>query len=102
MANPTEPTQMMTAVPADGDAPSAPVDADALLADAARRNKVEQDLRRLGMTPDEVKRLLNADANSTDPLKRPSGAPASSPSAPGPLAPAIAPRGRAQRAASAS
>ena len=42
------------------------VDADALLADAQRRKKIEDDLRRMGLSPIEVQRLLNADSHSFD------------------------------------
>lgn len=42
------------------------VDADALLADAQRRKKIESDLRGMGLSPIEVQRLLNADSHSFD------------------------------------
>jgi tetratricopeptide (TPR) repeat protein len=51
-------------------APTMEMDADTLLADAARRRKIEQDLARMGMSPVEIRKLLDADANSADPLKQ--------------------------------
>lgn len=42
-------------------------DADALLANAQKRKQIEDDLRRMGMSPLEVQRLLNADGRSFDP-----------------------------------
>ena len=41
-------------------------DADKLLADAAKRKKIEEDLRRMGMSPLEVQKLLNADSHTFD------------------------------------
>ena len=41
-------------------------DADKLLADAAKRKKIEEDLRRMGMSPFEVQKLLNADSHTFD------------------------------------
>jgi TM2 domain-containing membrane protein YozV len=46
------------------------VNADTLLADAERRRKIEMDLARMGMSPVEIRRLLDADANSADPLRQ--------------------------------
>lgn len=40
---------------------------DILLADREKRRKVEMDLTRIGMKPDEIKRLLDANANTTAP-----------------------------------
>ena len=43
----------------------APPDAeDILRTDAERRRKLEADLARMGMSPDEVRRLMNADAHT--------------------------------------
>ena len=50
--------------PPDKPLPSPPQ--DILLADVEKRRKVEQDLARMGMTPVEIQRLLNADANTTE------------------------------------
>jgi tetratricopeptide (TPR) repeat protein len=55
---PPEPTQAFT--------PPRP-DADALLSDEQKRRQIETELARLGMSSDEVRRLLAADARSTDP-----------------------------------
>src|SRR5690348_589746 len=55
-----EPTQ---AVPA-----AVPVSADALLADAERRQRLEMELAKMGMSAEEVRRLLEADATSTNPI----------------------------------
>lgn len=41
-------------------------DADKLLADVAKRKKIEDDLRRMGMSPLEVQKLLNADSHTFD------------------------------------
>src|SRR5579871_65938 len=46
------------------------IDADTLLSDGEQRRKIEQDLARMGMSPVEIRRLLEADANSADPLKQ--------------------------------
>jgi tetratricopeptide (TPR) repeat protein len=78
------------------------MDADTLLADAARRKKVEDDLRRLGASPDEVRRLLNADAHSVDPLSRPATTTAPTAASKLPLPPTVAARGRARRVAADS
>lgn len=64
-ASAAEPTQAITPPVA------APVSADALLSDAEKRRKLESELARMGMTPEEVKRLLAANANSTEPTPRP-------------------------------
>ena len=57
-----------------------------VLADAALRRKVEADLQKQGMTPDEIRRLLNADAASYDapniPLQPLTARPASPAAAP--------------------
>lgn len=53
-------------------------DAEALLADKARRKQIEDDLRRMGMSPAEVQLLLNADARSFDPTAAEMGQPARS------------------------
>ncbi len=42
------------------------VDADVMLADVEKRSKIERELIARGMTPAEVRRLLNADAHSVD------------------------------------
>lgn len=39
---------------------------DLLKSDADRRRKLEQELVALGMSPDEIKRLINANANTTE------------------------------------
>src|SRR5436190_1733542 len=52
---PVQPTQTLPVQPAGDSAVSA---ADALLADAAQRRKIEQDLARMGMKPEEIRRLL--------------------------------------------
>ena len=41
-------------------------DADKLLADTVKRKKIEDDLRRMGMSPLEVQKLLNADSHTFD------------------------------------
>ena len=51
-----EPTRGMPPAPASPD----------VLADAEKRRKVEADLKRLGMSPEEIRRLLNADAATYD------------------------------------
>jgi tetratricopeptide (TPR) repeat protein len=66
----SEATQAMPAHGAAASAPAAHVDAETLLSDVERRRKIEQDLSRLGMSPVEIRRLLEADANSADPLKQ--------------------------------
>lgn len=67
-------------------------DADALLADAARRKKIEADLRGMGMSPLEVQRLLNAQSRSFDPgvedAPTPVARPAALPNVPLPTRPA--------------
>jgi tetratricopeptide (TPR) repeat protein len=84
---PLEPTQAMTP-PAPGSPeptqaftppPPPRPDADALLSDEQKRRQIEAELARLGMTSEEVRRLLLANAYSTDPAA-PSPAP---PAAPG-------------------
>jgi tetratricopeptide (TPR) repeat protein len=75
-----EPTQ---AVPA-----AIPVSADALLADTERRQRLEMELAKMGMSPEEVRRLLEADATSTNPIAQ--SRPQSSPALPG--MPATAPQ----------
>ncbi len=42
-----------------------PSESDVLKVDAERRRKVEMDLARLGMKPDEIKRLIDANPNTT-------------------------------------
>lgn len=64
-------------------------DADKLLADQAKRRQIEMDLARLGMSPDEVRRLLNADSKDTDPIAKQQSA-AGLPSPP-PVAPVALP-----------
>ena len=52
---------------------SPPPPADILIADVEKRRKVEQDLAKMGMTPVEIQRLLNADAKTAEakePIKR--------------------------------
>lgn len=61
-SRPLRPTQSSEPTPAG-------VSADALLADAERRRKLEQDLARMGMSPEEVRRLLNAPSDTTSPLR---------------------------------
>ena len=46
-------------------APSAEL--DVLRADSQKRKKVEMDLARMGMKPDEIHRLINANSNTTAP-----------------------------------
>lgn len=69
------------------------VDADALLADAEQRRKIEADLRGMGMSPVEVQRLLNAQSRSFDPdvEATPVARPAALPNGPLPPRPAAAP-----------
>jgi len=65
--------------------------ADLLRVDAAKRMKAESDLSRLGMSPDEIRRLMDASATTfeADPkamlnqMPLPSGAPAQLPLVPG-------------------
>lgn len=60
-------------------------DAEALLADKARRQKIEEDLRRMGMSPVEIQKLLNAQSRSFDPTpeeRQQSTKPVPSPSLP--------------------
>ena len=47
--------------------PTATAEADLLRADVEKRRKVEMDLARMGMKPDEIKRLLDANPNTTAP-----------------------------------
>lgn len=54
-------------MPASMPASAPPAGGDALAADAAQRQRLEAELARLGMSADEVRRLLAADANSTAP-----------------------------------
>lgn len=58
--------------------------ADTLLSDAARRQQLEMELKRMGMSPEEVRRLLSAGAHTTEAAARPTPTPA-------PLSPAEMP-----------
>ena len=94
-ADPAARTQSMAA----GSVPTAPVSAplpsvtlaspaeqaDLLRSDAAARRKAETDLARMGMKPDEIRRLLDANPNTTAP---PPTGPAVLPT---PIAPVTAP-----------
>lgn len=51
--------------------------ADALLSDEARRQQLEMELKRMGMSPEEVRRLLSAGARTTEAAARPTPAPLS-------------------------
>lgn len=53
------------------------VSADALLADAERRQKLERDLVAMGLNAEEIRRLLNADSHTTEPAKPSPSAPKS-------------------------
>jgi tetratricopeptide (TPR) repeat protein len=92
-----ERTQVMPSAAPDA-APPTVVDADTLLSDAERRRKIEQDLARMGMSPIEIRRLLDADANSADPLKQSA---VTTPVAP-PLPPSRPPTGKGARASAES
>jgi tetratricopeptide (TPR) repeat protein len=90
-----EPTQNLPAQPS---APSPSPPADVLQADAARRMKLEQDLIKMGMKAEEIRRLLDAKANTSDPDAGPPGSNVgrgarAMPSMP--LSPPAAPTGRA-------
>jgi tetratricopeptide (TPR) repeat protein len=65
--------------PAAGGGSAEQMDAETLLSDVERRRKIEQDLARMGMSPVEIRRLLEADANSADPLKQSQQSPAQAP-----------------------
>lgn len=64
----TEPTQALPAPPV------AASEKDVLLTDEARLKQVESELARLGMSPEEVRRLLFAKANTTEPTLPPKAA----------------------------
>ena len=62
-------------------------DAEALLADKARRKQIEDELRRLGMSDIEVRRLLDADARSFDPTAEEMGKTGKPATSPAPMMP---------------
>ncbi|HLK59401.1 MAG TPA: hypothetical protein VKU00_22765 [Chthonomonadaceae bacterium] len=98
----SEPTRVMPAPPPGAPpapqpaTPTPPVRPD-VLADAEKRRKVEADLKKIGMSPDEIRRLINADAASYDTPVAPLPPPVSPPSA----GPTAAPK-RAKRDAAAA
>ena len=65
---------------------------DILQADGAKRRQAEQDLARMGMKPDEIRRLLDANANTTAPPPLTSASPllAAIPVEPAPRNPKLA------------
>ncbi len=66
-ANRSAPAGPPTAAPGTPPSTAAGPAADILQADIARRRKVEMDLARMGMKPDEIKRLLDANASTFEP-----------------------------------
>lgn len=80
-AAPLEPTQALAVPPASPPLTAAEshVSADALLADETRRRRLESELARMGLSVEEVRRLLTADATDTDPLAKTAAHAASAP-----------------------
>lgn len=66
LSSSTAASDSSTAPAASADYTTDSVDADVLLADVEKRSKIERELIARGMTPAEVRRLLNADAHSVD------------------------------------
>ena len=65
-AAPGNPAQSLNVLPPPDETKRAPLQSEILLGDAEKRKKVEQDLRKMGMSPEEITRLLNASATTSE------------------------------------
>ena len=63
---PANSAQSPNALPNSSETKRAPLQSEILLGDAEKRKKVEQDLRKMGMSPEEITRLLNASATTSE------------------------------------